>query len=239
MPDRLLEGDWQKQKEITLATQKQIEANRKNAKRSTGPKSAKGKARVSKNAIRHGVCSINPVVHDLENLDTWKAFEKGIRDSLAPVGLLEETLAARVTLCLWRLRRTASYETGATRQAVEWKKEADEDQRYACHLESLIEQKENELQTCQDPTSRSQLQATIRQWRRHAEDKKIACIGRIMLDGVLPNPDSLGNIVRYEAHLSPQMFQSLHELQRLQAARNEGESADTPPVLDGETPIGE
>jgi hypothetical protein len=112
-----------------LATQKQIEANRKNAKLSTGPKTAKGKARVSKNAIRHGVWSINPVVNE---------------------------------------RRTATYETGAIRRTVEWKTEVDENQRYACRLETLIEKKENELQTCQDPNSRSQLQATIKQWRREA-----------------------------------------------------------------------
>ena len=202
MPGRLPEkprGPATKQMEKTLATQKQIAANRKNAKRSTGPKTAAGKARVSKNAIKHGVWSINPVVHGLELLETWQAFETGIRDSLAPVGLLEETLVAHVTLCLWRMRRTATYETGATRQAVEWKQEYDEDHREACRLETLIEEKENELQTCQDQNSRSQLKATIRQWRRQAEADKIACMARIILNGALAAPDRIARCLGVSA----------------------------------------
>jgi hypothetical protein len=38
-----------------MATQRQIEANRKNAKRSTGPKTTDGKAKVKYNALKHGL----------------------------------------------------------------------------------------------------------------------------------------------------------------------------------------
>jgi hypothetical protein len=38
-----------------LATEKQIAANRANAKRSTGPKTAAGKQKSSRNAFRHGL----------------------------------------------------------------------------------------------------------------------------------------------------------------------------------------
>lgn len=38
-----------------MATEKQIAANRANAKRSTGPKTAAGRARSSRNAYRHGL----------------------------------------------------------------------------------------------------------------------------------------------------------------------------------------
>jgi hypothetical protein len=40
-----------------MASNRQIEANRSNAKRSTGPKTAGGKARSSQNALRHGLAS--------------------------------------------------------------------------------------------------------------------------------------------------------------------------------------
>ena len=38
-----------------MASEKQIQANRKNAKRSTGPKTAAGRARSRRNALRHGL----------------------------------------------------------------------------------------------------------------------------------------------------------------------------------------
>ena len=38
-----------------MTTQKQIEANKKNALVSTGPKSSEGKAKVANNAIKHGI----------------------------------------------------------------------------------------------------------------------------------------------------------------------------------------
>jgi hypothetical protein len=39
--------------------------------------------------------------------------------SLAPAGGLEQELAARVALCLWRLRRVAAYEAATTTAAIE------------------------------------------------------------------------------------------------------------------------
>jgi hypothetical protein len=48
---------------------------------------------------------------------------------------------------------------------------------------------------------------------------------------MLPNGDTLQKVARYEAHLSRQFFQALHELQRLQAARN-GEQVPPPAALD-------
>ena len=40
---------------LTMASQKQIEANRRNARKSTGPRSASGKKRASRNAFSHGL----------------------------------------------------------------------------------------------------------------------------------------------------------------------------------------
>src|SRR5436190_8427218 len=44
-----------------MANEKQIAANRANAKRSTGPKSALGKLRSSRNSVRHGLSRPLPI----------------------------------------------------------------------------------------------------------------------------------------------------------------------------------
>jgi hypothetical protein len=97
-----------------------IDANRRNARRSTGPTTPGGKARSSKNALRHGVYSALPVIPGLEWNEDWESHCDGIFKSLAPEGTLEEVLAERVALCFWRLNRVYRYETAITAVGLEY-----------------------------------------------------------------------------------------------------------------------
>ena len=101
-----------------MTTPAQIEANRENASHSTGPKTPKGKGRASQNAVRHGLRS-DLAVLPFEQADAWERHRDGIVRSLAPVGTLEEALALRVALCLWRLQRVAVYEVATATAAIE------------------------------------------------------------------------------------------------------------------------
>jgi hypothetical protein len=100
-----------------MSTPAQIEANCHNAARSTGPRTAGGKARSSRNALRHGLRSELPVLPG-EDPRGWEEHRAGILRSLAPAGPLEAELAGRVALSLWRLRRVAVYETAVTALGV-------------------------------------------------------------------------------------------------------------------------
>src|SRR6516162_1661623 len=101
-----------------MTTPTQIGANRNNASRSTGPKTPSGKDRSSRNAVRHGFRSELAVL-PFEQADEWERHRDGVIRSLAPVGTLEEALAFRVALCLWRLQRVAVYEAGTATDAIE------------------------------------------------------------------------------------------------------------------------
>jgi hypothetical protein len=92
-----------------MATQRQIDANRKNAKRSTGPATEAGRARSSRNALKHGLTAREFTI-DERDANAFAAFRDDIVENLGPVGVLEEELAQRVALCLWRLRRVAQLE---------------------------------------------------------------------------------------------------------------------------------
>jgi hypothetical protein len=96
-----------------------LAANRSNALRSTGPRTPAGKARSSKNALRHGVYSALPVIPGLEWREDWDTHRLGIFKSLVPEGGLEDALAERVALCLWRLTRVHRYETAITSVGLE------------------------------------------------------------------------------------------------------------------------
>src|SRR5262249_54573776 len=85
--------------------------------RSTGPKTPRGKGRASQNAVRHGFRA-DLAVLPFEQADAWERHRDGVVHSLGPVGTLEQTLALRVALCLWRLQRVAVYEAATSMAAI-------------------------------------------------------------------------------------------------------------------------
>jgi len=87
-----------------MATRKQIAANRKNAQRSTGPRTGAGKERSSTNSIRHGLLAqFHPIAG--EDPQEFSKFEEGIRADLKPEGGCEESLVDRIVKDTWRLNR--------------------------------------------------------------------------------------------------------------------------------------
>ncbi len=101
-----------------MTTLAKIEANRANAKKSTGPRTAEGKAAAALNAVRHAVLSAAPVVPG-EDPAAWADHLAGVLASLAPAGLLEERLAARAASLLWRLDRLTRFEAASVTAGVE------------------------------------------------------------------------------------------------------------------------
>lgn len=103
-----------------MASDAQISANRRNAKKSTGPKTAAGLAVASRNALRHGLTAEQLVVQEEEARD-FVSFHDDLRAALAPADAVEEQLVERIVLCSWRLRRVCRAEAGITRrQAEKW-----------------------------------------------------------------------------------------------------------------------
>ncbi len=78
-----------------MTTQKQIEANRRNSRRSTGPKTRTGKAESKMNAMKHGLLAADLVVRDEDPAEFAGVLESLI-DELQPQGPLEEQLVERV-----------------------------------------------------------------------------------------------------------------------------------------------
>jgi hypothetical protein len=99
-------------------TEKKLEANRKNALKSTGPKTSIGKAVSSRNAVKHGVLTTAPILPGIESRKAWEKHREGVLESLAPVGYLEELLSIRLAIFSWRLLRVVRYEAEVSAAAV-------------------------------------------------------------------------------------------------------------------------
>ena len=90
---------------------RQIEANRRNARKSTGPITEEGKQRSRCNAVRHGLTA-ETVIGALEDAEDYKAFEAAITADYDAQSAVERELVLRLASLLWRLRRATTMETG-------------------------------------------------------------------------------------------------------------------------------
>jgi hypothetical protein len=97
---------------------RQIEANRRNASSSTGPKTEVGKTRSRRNAIRHGL-SAETVIEIAEDLEDYRGFEAAIIADYDPITTVECERVLRLASLLWRLRRASAIETDLFRIQAE------------------------------------------------------------------------------------------------------------------------
>jgi len=93
---------WQTR--IIVASDAQIEANRLNAQRSTGPQTENGKRAVRYNALKHGLLAEASLLPG-EDAALFRLLAEELRAQFEPVGELEQLLVDRITSCAWRLRR--------------------------------------------------------------------------------------------------------------------------------------
>jgi hypothetical protein len=94
-----------------MTSHRQIEANRHNARLSTGPVTADGKRRSRRNAVRHGLTA-ETVIDALEDAYDYAAFEMAVTSDYDARSAVERELVLRLASLLWRLRRATAIESG-------------------------------------------------------------------------------------------------------------------------------
>jgi hypothetical protein len=94
-----------------MSSQRQIEANRRNALSSGGPKTEAGKERSRRNALKHGLTAVT-VVTVFERIEDFEDFQRAILADYSPDSFIERELVLRLAAILWRLRRCLAIETG-------------------------------------------------------------------------------------------------------------------------------
>ena len=122
-----------------MATTKQINANKKNALLSKGPKTNLGKLNSSKNSLKHGLTAKQLVIG--ENLKEFEQYRDQMIEELKPVGILQEQVVFKIIDVGFRLRRIGGIEAGIYNQEI-LHHEIDEDK---LKMADKIEFKEENL----------------------------------------------------------------------------------------------
>ena len=97
-------------------SERQLTANRRNALRSTGPRTPKGREVSKMNALKHGILSRQVLVtgqYYQEDREEFEALHRRFWEDLQPEGPLEEMLVDQIVTAHWRLRRALMAESGA------------------------------------------------------------------------------------------------------------------------------
>jgi hypothetical protein len=94
-----------------MSSFRQIEANRRNARLSTGPVTEEGKRKSRQNALRHGLTA-ETVIDALEDAEDYAAFEMTVTADYDAQSAVERELVLRLASLLWRLRRATAIESG-------------------------------------------------------------------------------------------------------------------------------
>ena len=99
-----------------MASEKQLRANRENAKRSTGPKSVTGKTLSRMNACKHGLTAESIVIGD-EDPRAFDLLRAQLEADHNPRPGIERELVERMAVIMWRIRRVPVFEA-APREPV-------------------------------------------------------------------------------------------------------------------------
>ncbi len=212
------------------ASHLKIAANRRNARRSTGPRTPSGKTRAAMNARRHGLFA-REVLLPGEDTGEWERFHGRLLADLAPKGELECLLAERVAVLSWRLKRVTGIETGlfihetfsldvghAESEAIRYVEKKD-----------VLPGPQFVTTTVKDPEKLAAALARAAEAQKMADGPLTRLSRAFARDGNAG--DTFTRLSRYEAHLERALYRALHELERRQAARC-GQVVAPPNVLD-------
>jgi hypothetical protein len=98
-------------------SRKQLAANRRNAKKSCGPRTSTGRQTVSRNAVKHGLAGRFALLPH-EDPTAHAAFCREFIDQFAPANAAELNLAQTIANDLWRLDRTVDLENNLFAEAA-------------------------------------------------------------------------------------------------------------------------
>ncbi len=178
-------------------SQQQADSNRRNAQKSTGPRTPEGKAASSRNGLTHGLSGDKHFILEGEDPEAFLRLLQDLHDHLRPVGDSEEMVVQRIAAAQWRLDRAFALETGIYREEsviltrMDRKRQTDHE----------FYMNRDGKHTPPDP---------------HEPDDLLA---RAFMEGG-KGPDNFTRLARYETAIERSIERGMKHLKALQAVRN-------------------
>jgi len=211
-----------------MTSEKQAQANRRNALKSTGPKTPEGKAAVRLNANKHGLRS-QEVLLPGEDEEALKELDENLRAELQPLGELENLLVDGIIAAQWRLRRLRRVEAGIFAWEL-YGELAERAQQEAHTYEwSVLDALGSPEQITDEQKHQKALSRA--QEMKAKQDAETATLGRTFIRDA-DKANAFSKLSRYETAIWRSLYEALHELQRLQAARRTEGNVLPPIALD-------
>ena len=196
-----------------MTNEKQRAANRRNAQHSTGPKTVKGKAIASMNAIKHGLSARVTVLPD-EEPQGFQTLSERLWEEFQPIGTMETALIDLITRKLWRLGRISHIETGV----LTWE-----------YYQTLIDHAQARMRQCENdvfsiPTTLIEDEDTHKEALVQWEDLILERDNTVPVSGQAFRQDAggadvLSKLSRYETTLENGLYRALSQLRELQGNR--------------------
>jgi hypothetical protein len=199
-----------------MTSDKQLRANRRNALKSTGPKTSEGKSIVKCNALKHGLLA-QEVLLPNEDKVALEELGESMRAELQPAGEMENLFVKRIIASTWRLRRLGGVEAGIFAWEL-YGELVERAQQEACtHERTFLETMVREPEILDERKLREALQqAKELEAKREAETN---ALGRTFIRDA-DKTNAFSKLSRCETAIERSLYRALHELQRLQAARH-------------------
>jgi len=179
-----------------MASKKQLQANRTNARKSTGPKSQGGKARSRLNSRKHGLTAETLIIVG-ECAGDFDQLRAELMDEHDPQSALEAELVERLAGILWRLRRVPFFEAAIidARQAQVTDNMRQEEERRPQRWHGYEEEEESDEDEADEMS----------------DEERSVYVGRSLIqDGAFG--DGLGKLARHEATLMNAFTKTLQML---------------------------
>jgi hypothetical protein len=213
-----------------MASEKQIRTNRRNARKSTGPKTPEGKDAVRLNANKHGFRS-QEVLLPGEDGETLKELDEKLRAELQPVGELENLLVDGIVAAHWRLRRLRRVESGIFAWQLYGELAERAQQEAQTYERAFAEAYAHRDTTITDEQKHQEALSKAQEMKAKQEDAETATLGRTFMRDA-DQANAFSKLSRYETTIWRSLYKALHELQRLQAARHTEGHVPPPVALD-------